>query len=273
MKSVGSVIWVLRPRLPFFLVKPVMQRRLARRMQDPKFMDDAKAQMHHLQKDKRPEELEDEAREYISHMGWWNEIHWHPRRVTRQRVIGIENLRSAHEEGKGVLLSFVHHGSYGGLFKSIARHGFNLATVTSASSMSLNGPNTRQYLRVVASGGPLISSARGIAGLQEELANGRVVASAIDVPGKTVVEFAGRKVLCSPGLAVAGARSGAPIVVATCHPHGNSAEIHLSKPIYAADFASIDDLAQEIVSQHEPAVVAWPGVAYLPKIAWTPADS
>lgn len=264
------MIWILRPRIPFFLVKPVMDRRLARRMQDPKYMDDAKAHMRYLL---GREEVDSEAREYIAHSGWWNEIHWHPRRVTRQPVIGIENLRQAHAEGRGVLLSFVHHGYFGGVFKSISRHGFDVAVVTSEVSIQSPGPNTKQYLRVVASGGSLLSTDQGIAGLQAGLGEGHVVASAIDVPGRTVVEFAGRPVRCSAGLAVAAARTGAPIVVLTCHRRGDSAEIHLSEPIHAADFEDIDAVAQALVRMHEPAVLSWPGVAYLPRVAWTSAES
>lgn len=279
--SFGLAIWALRPRLPMPLLRPIMRLKISRRMRNDQVLTQAQADMRHMMgfvgaKTSTPGDLDSLVRDYITHSVWWNELRWHPRQITGQQVVGIENLRRAHQEGCGVVLSFVHHAQFDGIFKSVARHGFHVATVLARSAMRGTGPNTIQFRRIMGAGGSLISAEEGLPKLLAELSKGHVVATAIDVPGPTVVELGGRKVLCSAGAAVASARSGAPMIVATSRVRDDGATaIHLSEPLYAADFESIDAAAQELVRLHEGALLSRPSATFLPQLAWSsaPIDS
>lgn len=267
------VVWGARRCIPLTTVKPFLHRKIRHRLRDDAVLARARAQMRHLLGEAAlPDAIEDAARAHVEHSVWWHELRWHPRRITRQRVEGLDHLRQAWAEGRGVVLSFVHHAHFGGIFKSISRHGFRVDTVMAASTARSRGPNTYQYARVIRSAGSIIVADQGLAALMSSLAEGRVVASAIDVPGRTVVEFADRKVRCSAGGLVAAARSGAPVVVVTSHRQGVSTVLRLSEPLWAAEFETVDALAQEVVKRHERPILDWPSAAYLPEIAWSVTD-
>jgi len=125
---------------------------------------------------------------------------------------------------------------------------------------------------VFGSGGGLISPKVGTAGLIEELRRGRVVAAAIDVPGGSAATFAGRQVRCSSGAAHAAVAADAPVVVLTSHRDEDGVYIRLSEPLEPGDFDDAGALLEELVRQHESALLQWPEVAYIPKVCWTPVD-
>lgn len=168
------------------------------------------------------------------------------------------------------MLSFVHHAEFGGLFSSIAHAGVSIQVLTAGAAMAAPGPNMIQHLRVVGSGGGLLSSDEGVAGMVSVLRDGGVVAAAIDVPGRTMVRFAGREVYCSAGCAVAAVRASAPIVIATSHPaEGGIGTIKLHPALEPADFSDVDQLVQFLATAHEEAVLQSPAATYLPLVCWS----
>jgi len=263
------------PRLPLPLTSLVVELRIRRRLRTPAYVENARAQMHHiLDGVGRGEEADDHARDYIARIAWRQALRWHPRVIARQPVTGMEHLRDAHALGRGVLLSFVHHAEFGGMFKSISREGIPVRVMAAAAEMVAPGPKMIQHLSVVGSGGGLISSSEGVAGLERALRAGEVLAVAIDVPGRTALRFAGRDAHCSAGAAVAASRAGAPIVVATSHPgEGIRPTIRLHPAIEPSDFETIDTLMQHLANAHETAVLATPGSAYLPLTSWPASPS
>jgi KDO2-lipid IV(A) lauroyltransferase len=255
------------------LTSLVVNRRIRRRLEDPAYVENAQANMHYLLDGVgRGEEAEDLARDYVRRIAWRQALRWHPDVITRQPVEGMQHLRDAHAAGRGVVLSFVHHAEFGGMFASISRAGIPVRVVAASAEMVAPGPNMIQHLSVVGSGGGLLPSNDGVAGMERTLRAGEVLAVALDVPGRTALRFAGREVHCSAGCAVAATRASAPIVVATCHPgDGIRPTIRLHPPIEPSDFASIDALMQHLATAHEPAVLASPASAYLPLTCWASA--
>jgi KDO2-lipid IV(A) lauroyltransferase len=257
------------------LTSLVVNRRIRRRLEDPTYVENARASMHHLlDAVGRGDETDEKARTYIERIAWRQALRWHPRVITRQPVIGIEHLRDAQAAGRGVVLSFIHHAEFGGIFASISRAGIPVRVVAAAGEMVAPGPNMIQHLSVVGSGGGLLASNDGVAGMQRTLRAGEVLAVALDVPGRTAVQIAGLTVYCSAGCAVAATRAGAPIVVATSHPDdGIRPTIHLHPAIEPSEFESIDALMQHLATVHEAALLASPASAYLPLTCWSTRPS
>ncbi len=187
---------------PFRLTGPIVRRRIKRALADPTVMKAAHWHMEHLLGAiGRADEIEEMCRRFVEHWTTVDELKWHPSAVTRQRVEGAEHLAAAHALGKGVLLSFVHHAQYNGIFASAGR----------AAGVSGRGDGgDAQGARPQASSSTSASSAWvadccpaavGIAGLIDELKQGNVVAAAIDVPGgeRHHVRRARRQVLVGSG--------------------------------------------------------------------------
>jgi lauroyl/myristoyl acyltransferase len=266
---------LVHPRLPLAVTSYVVERRVRRRLNEPTHLENARANMHHLLAGVgRAHEVDHHAREYIARIAWRQALRWHPGVIARQPVEGIEHLRDARRAGRGVVISFVHHAEFGGMFPSIARSGIPVRVMAASAEMVAPGPNMIQHLAVVGAGGGLVPSDEGVAGMERRLREGEVVAVAIDVPGRTRLRFAGREVHCAAGGAVAAKRASAPIVIATSHPDdGIRPTIRLHPAIEPDDFESVDELMQHLASAHEPAVLASPASAYLPLTCWagTPA--
>lgn len=273
---ISRALWIARPRVPLAAVRPRIERKVQRALADPVVMEDARKHMEHLLGAiGRTDQVEAASRGYVEHWTWCEELRWHPRSVTRQRVEGIEHLRAAHALGRGVVLSFVHHAHFDGVFGSVGRLGIPIQTVAGAREMSIGGasPSLRQHLRVVAKGGGLVSAGVGTAGIVEELRKGRVIASAIDVPGGSLTTMAGRAVKCSSGPARAAFLAGAPVVLLTSHRGTDGTSyVQLHEALMPAEFASADELLEAMVRRHEGPLLEWPEVAYLPTVCWWPAE-
>lgn len=219
----------------------------------------------------RSDEIESAAKAYVEHWTRVEELRWHPRSVTRQRVEGAEHLQAAHALGKGVLVSFVHHAHFDGAFASVA-HATGIPVRAMAAATRSPGPNLTQHFRVVAMGGGLVSAAVGTAGLVEELTQGHTVAAAIDVPGGSVTTMANREVRCSSGPARAAHMAGAPVVLLTSHRENGSSYIQLHEALMPESFGSAEELLEELVRRHEGPLLEWPDGAYIPSVCWRPVD-
>ena len=152
--------------------------------------DDAPAEeVHHL------------AGAYIKRMAWRGENRWHPRLTNRQEVVGLEHLQAALAEGRGCIVSFVHHGDWAGMFPSIARLGIPLRVVSNPDVMESEVPWLRQTARLITSnpGVELIDSRLGSSGVREALKAGSAVGVALDPPGHTLINIFGREVFASSG--------------------------------------------------------------------------
>lgn len=219
-------------------------------------------------------DLEDLTHRYVHLMMWRGEMRWHPELITRQRVEGFEHLKAAHRLGRGVIVNFMHHGFYDGLFGSLSRLGVPVAAVATPSMFAANpAPWLRQQHAVVSQGAPALNGAIGSSGILEELARGRALGIATDVPSSSPMTFMGRRVRGASGAARLAHRSGAPMVMVTAHPDppdGSRPTAHLrvTPPLFASDHGTPERLLKTMLRHHEEAVAAWPEASDQPLVRW-----
>lgn len=243
---------------------------LARRRVDALWRDDAyrAAQEAHmrflLEHTERAAEIPELSREYTEFALLRGYRRWHPRHLSRQPVRGVEWLTTRKDPARGVLLNFMHHGQYDGLFPSLARAGVTetLNIVVAPEAFDPAGPiQLRQHFKV-ASMMPstrLVPTTIGTAGMAGLLERGEIVAIASDVAGRTPITFLGRSMYGSFGAARLATETQVPVVLVTSHrgADGNP-YVQVHEPIEPGDFAEPADLLAEIIRRHEPAVLAWP---------------
>jgi len=270
---VHNASWLLHPRLPWSLAQKRLAKRTATALQSPAYDELAQEQMAWLLEKVAPERIEESKTGFIEFMMKEAEQRWHPSRAIEQRVEGIEHLRAAEAHGRGVLVSFVHHGHYSGMFGAFKRAGIDHVTVVRAGALGWNaGPGQRQNFMVFKRGGPLVDVREGTAGFIKRLARGEVVMIATDVPGTSAVTFAGRRVKCSSGVVWAARAANSPIVVVDTYRSGAGHVVRFAPALMPDDYANPQDLLQDIVTQHEDAILAWPGASLMPTLSWMPSE-
>jgi lauroyl/myristoyl acyltransferase len=270
---VHNASWLLYPRLPWNLAQRRLSKRTDRVLQSGVYDDLAQEQMAHLLERVDPERIPAAKTEFIRFMLKEAEQRWHPRRAIDQQIEGIEHLRAAQAHGRGVVVSFVHHGHYSGMFGAFKKAGIDHVTVVRAGALGWTaGPGQRQNFIVFKRGGPLIDVREGTAGFIKRLARGEIVMIATDVPGTSVVTVAGRRAKCSSGVVWAARAANSPIVVVDSYRSGDGHVVRFAPALMPADFADPQDLLQEIVTQHEDAILQWPGASLMPTLSWMPVE-
>ncbi|MBZ5737660.1 hypothetical protein [Nocardioides mangrovi] len=260
----------LRARVPERLVPALAAARARAEWRRESVRQDARTQMGFLLDHTRPDaDLERVARAYVHAQAVRGELRWHPRLLTSLRVEGVEHLRTASEQGRGVLLSFLHHGHYDGAFPSIARLGFPGHMVAYPYMLTDEAPVwLRQHVAISCmNGGTPVSADVGAAGMVELLERGQILAIATDVPGRTPVRFLGREVLGSFGAARLASAAGAPVVVLTTERDAQGAFVRLHEPLDSRG-AEPRDLLDRILAIHEPVLLRWPEHTDIPLARW-----
>lgn len=233
--------------------------------------DNAHRQMEFLLGQTRPgADLTGAARGYVKQMIWRGEVRWHPDLVTSRRVEGIEHLIDARGLGRGVILSFMHHGFYDSAFPAIALAGAPPHMLMYPYMARDDAPRwIKQHVRVNSIGGGIPTSTDiGPQGILDLLAGGEIVAIASDVPGRTPVTFAGRRLLGSFGAARIALQAGSPLVLMTSERDQRGPHVRLHEALHPGDFDSPQSLLEEILSRHEKQVLAWPEATDLPLSRW-----
>jgi lauroyl/myristoyl acyltransferase len=224
-------------------------------------------------------DLQPVARRYVTEMARRAELRWHPEAAIAVQLRGAEHLLSALELGRGVVLSFVHHGLYDRAFPSVARTGVTLDLMVHPYMLRDDTPGwLRQHVWVNSiGGGRAISTEIGSSGIADLLSGGDVVAIASDVPGRTPVRFADQTVLGSSGAARIAAATNTPVVLMTSErdehgetgEHGSQSErVRLHPALLPETFGSPEELLDEMLSRHGHAVLAWPEATDLPLSRW-----
>lgn len=213
--------------------------------------------------------IEDASLRYLRFQLRAEALRWHPKRIVDQPVDGIEHILEAREQGQGVVISFVHHGLFAGMFGALSDAGVPNTVVAASDLLGPDvGPNMRQHIRVVGRGGALLPASDGIAGIVERLRLGDVVCVACDVPGSSVLPFAGRYTRCSSGGLRAARIAGAPVVLVSHYAAVGGTRIRLYPPLRPQDFESVDEMMRHVMAHHERAVLALPEATYLPRLCW-----
>ncbi len=215
-------------------------------------------------------DLSEISRRYVEEMARRAEVRWHPDVATRLRLEGAEHLEEARVLGRGVVLSFMHHGLYDRAFPAVARRTSGLHMVVHPYMLADDSPRwIRQHVRLNCTGGSrAVSAAIGTGGIRALLEAGHVVAIASDVPGRTPVSFAGRQVLGSFGAGRVAWEGNSPVVLMTSDRDHRGPFLRLHPALHPRSFESARALFEAMLSAHESAVLAWPEATDLPLSRW-----
>jgi lauroyl/myristoyl acyltransferase len=260
-----------RAHIPRMLLPLVVALRTRLEWSRSAVREDARTQMRFLLEKTRPEaDLEAVARRYVRRQAWRGELRWHPEMVTRMRVEGMEHMHAAMARGRGVMLNFIHHGTYEGALSSVARLGAPADMIVHPYMVRPDAPRwLQQHLKVACfGGGRAVSAEVGTRGIVDLLGEGRVVAVASDVPGRTQLRFVGRDVLGSFGAARIAAEAGSPVIVMTSEEDDNGPFVRLHEALDPAVFPSPHELLQQMLTRHEQVVLRWPEATDLPLSRW-----
>lgn len=271
-QSIELAVGRLRGRIPRLLLPLVVALRFRLAWSRAAVRDNARAQMRFLLERSRPgADLEAAARAYVRCEIERGELRWHEDLITHQDVLGLEHLERARAQGRGVVLSFMHHGRYEGALPSIARHGITSHMVAHDHLLRDDAPVwLQQHIRVAqVGGGTMVGASIGREGMADLLRRGEILTIASDVPGRTPVRFAGRDLVGSFGAALLATSLGAPVVVMTSErgPDGWP-RVRLHEPLDPAVFPAPEKLLETMLAIHEEAVLAWPEMTDLPSTRW-----
>lgn len=261
----------VRLAVPDAAVPLLVKARAKRKLRKPEVLAQAREEMTWLLDAVRtPEEIEAVSRRYVEQDTWRSELRWHYKMIDFQPVEGADNLARARKLGRGVIISFLHHGQYEGAMASVAHAE---APIHIAISPEMIGPEApaflRQHVRAGLVGGNTgVNVGAGANILVEQLAAGRALAIATDVPGKAPVRFLGKDRRGSSGAARLAIGVNAPIVVMTAHHENGTIGLKLGEAIEPRDFADHDALLGHLMAAQEDAVLAWPEGYHHPTMRW-----
>lgn len=272
----GHVETAVRRATPAAAVPALVRRRTTRALGDATERAEARRQMEFLVGVRAPDtDLDALVERYLRLMKWRGEARWHPDLLVHQPVDGLEHFEQARAAGRGVLVSFSHHGLYDGVFGSLDAAGVPCVAIVTPKMLDGTAPPwMAQQYRVGSIGQPMISAALGVRRFVEMLAGGAVLGLATDVPGPTPMRFLGRDVRGSFGIARIAHKHGVPIVQVSATPGPDDGphptqRLTISPVIDPADHADARSILDVVVGRLEEAVLAWPEGYDQPLKRWT----
>lgn len=260
----------LRWLVPPAQAPAVVRRRIDRLWSNDAFREQQERQMRFLLEftDRAPE-IPELARAFAEHTLLRTYVRWHPEPLLHREIRGLEWLTTQRDPDRSMVLSFLHHGWYEGLFTSLRNAGAPVTPLLSPLVLSRDTPTgLRRHGRLMAEGNNAVPAVGGTDHIQAQLRPGMTMAIASDLPGHTEVTFLGRRVLASYGAALMATRTNSPVVLATNHRDGDRDYVQLHEPLEPQDFAQPLDLLHEILRRHGEAVLAWPEVLEMPRARW-----
>ncbi len=267
----------LRGRVPRPLLPAVVEARTRVSWRSEAVREDARAQMRFLIEHGRPDlDLEATAREYVKFQALRGELRWRPQEITALDVEGVDHLRDAVGEGRGVVISFMHHAFFEGGFASVAGLGLPAHIVCYGYMLRDDAPGwLQQHVRTaLAHGGEAFAADRGADEMARLLREGEILGIATDVPGRTPLRFAGRDVVGSFGAARLATSTGSPVVVMTSEQRDDGTpRIRLHEPFEPETFPDPSKLLEAMVAVHEDAQLRWPEAVDIPLARWKLPDA
>jgi len=270
VRSESELVQRVRSVVPASALPALVRRRIDGLWGDADYRADQEAQMRFLlEHTERADEIPELARGYAEQMMLRSYLRWHPRQITRQPVRDVEWLTTRRDPERPVVLSFLHHHRYDGMFGSLARAGVACDIVTLPDALAPDAPvQIKQHIRVVRRGGRMIPTTGGTEALIAGMVPSTTLAIASDVPGRTPVEFLGRKVLGSFGAARIATMTDSPVVLVTAHRDGASSYLQIHEPLEPRTYGDAAGLLDEILRLHGEAVLAWPEALDSPRARW-----
>ncbi|RNL61230.1 hypothetical protein EFK50_17845 [Nocardioides marmoriginsengisoli] len=265
----------VRGLVPAAALPGIVRRRIDRLWANDAYRELQEAQMRHVVEfTDRAEEIPELARGHAEQMMLRGYLRWHPRRITRQPVRDVEWLTTRRDRSRPVVMSFMHHHRYDGMFGSLARAGAPSNILTLPDALEPDAPvQIKQHIRVVRRGGTLVPTTGGTGVIVDAMLPGSIWSIASDVPGRTPVDFLGRRVLGSFGAARIATITDSPVVLVTSHRDGaGGSYLQVHAPLEPKDFADPADLLSEMLRRHGQAILEWPEALDAPLSRWGRAD-
>ena len=196
----------------------------------------------------------------IRYWAWRSESRRHIHHQTDLAVEGVEHLVRLKEQGRAVILSFIHHGPWEGGLASIARHGGQADIIVSSGMVQPDGPRHMHDVRRkgTSTGTTVFDVAEGARGIFSRLDQKKVVGISFDVRGDTETTFLGRRVRIATSNVAIATRTNTPIVVFAMERRPGGPVATVSAPFEPGDYATPADLHAAIKERHEAAADAWP---------------
>lgn len=213
----------------------------------------------------RASEIPELARRFAEEMTMRTYVRWHPHDILHQEVRGIERLTSQRDPARSVVISFMHHAHYEGIFASLDRLGAHCDVMVLPAVLEPGiDPGMKQHIKLMGTRSTLFPASGGTESLAARMRPGMNMAIASDVPGRTPVRFLGREVLGSSGAARIAIMTGSLVVVVTTQREGDGSYVQVHEPLDPADFDTPEALLDAMLRIHERAVLAWPEVFDMP---------
>jgi lauroyl/myristoyl acyltransferase len=263
MGFIGDQVQSVRRFIPARALPGLARKRIDKLYEDEDFRSSQRAEMEFtLEHTERAAEIGEITRGYSEFALLRGYRRWHPRMLCHQPVAGIEWLTTKRDPDRGVVISFLHHAQYDGVFPSLARLGTRTHAVVAPEAFDPACPiQLRQHFKVASSHpqSSLVSTGIGSAGLAEMLTQGEILAIASDVAGRTPVTFLGREVHLASGAPRLAMQTNSPVVLVTSHQTADGTpSIQVHEPIEPGGYTDPAVLLTEIMHRHEPAIIAWP---------------
>lgn len=220
----------------------------------------------------RADEIDELAPKYAEQRMLRKAAIWRPWRTTRPASCGISELQELVQSGRGVIVSFAHHGDFYGALGSLGFINIHIPTAPAVVT-STASHEERQIARTMAwRGGNVFSSTSSYERLRDILRQGRVIALSCDVAGNAHMTILGRDVQGSSGVAKLASETGAWIMPMNAYRHALGQLVALEAPIDPDSFPDWQTIHAEIARRYEPAILAWPEALHEPLRRWKPAD-
>lgn len=261
----------VRSAVPARLVPSVVEARTWARRQQEGWLEQARREMEFLVGSIDPGAVEAAAHRYLRRDVMRSELRYHPELIVRQPVVNAGALTRARRAGRGVVVSFLHHGHYEGAMAALATADAPFMCVAASLTSAPDAPAfLRQNARVYSwTGNAVVDVGEGSARLAARLREAQVLALATDIPGSSEVGFLGRRRLGSAGAARLAHQTNSLVVPLHSHCESDGRLwLSLSDPVEPRDFTGVAPLLQHLVSAQEPSVQAWPEGYYQPTKRW-----
>ncbi len=189
-----------------------------------------------------------ECYEHLGYLLWETFIADVKKLNTQSEIVGIENLKKAYNEEKGVILVTGHIGNWEIPARLISSLGMNISAIVK----KMRNPYFNEIIELerASNGVELIYFDQSLTKIVRALRAKRIVAFAIDQNAKErgiILDFLGRKTSTYTGAARFAIKFNCPIVVAFgIRQKDNSLKYFIQEAIYAKDFENANNQIEVI---------------------------
>jgi lauroyl/myristoyl acyltransferase len=270
--AVAEAVKSWRQRLPVGLYSAMCTGSYALKVGSPALIDQSNRQCRFLFGDDVDiATMNRFAPTYLKIQAERSERRWLIDRLPYQRLMaGKDHLVEAQAAGRGVVVSFFHHGFYEDIPRMLSSEGARCVAVVSQSMLLSSAPKwLRQHAHVLGQHADLLNADSGGGSIQGQLQAGRVLVVAADVRGSTPIEAFGRTVSAATGALRRAQEADALVLpLVTKEVNGVPGFVFL-EPLEARAASSPAELLSRLVETMEPSALEAPHRYDMPTFRWT----